>query len=90
MKGERRWIVIVEDGRHSTLGRHTDPSEAEILAAEAALKAAGLSGWLAVSNGVYYSNEELSVLQVRMLGQPMETWETAAERFLAIRQKAIE
>ena len=46
---ERRWIVLVLDGRYSTLGRHTDPTEEVILAAENGLCQAGLSGWLAVA-----------------------------------------
>ena len=26
----RRWIVLSEDGRHSTIGRHTDPTEEQL------------------------------------------------------------
>lgn len=40
----RRWIILVEDGRYSTLGRASDPSEQEIRRAEEALREQGLSG----------------------------------------------
>jgi len=51
MTRERRWVVIGEDGRHATLGWHTDPSEEEINAAEAGLVALRTGGWLAVTEG---------------------------------------
>ena len=28
--GERRWIILGEDGRHVTMGRHSDPSPEEL------------------------------------------------------------
>ena len=82
---ERRWVVIAEDGRHATLGRHTDPSEGEINAAEAGLIALGTGGWLAVTEGVYYSRDVMSLLQVRTLGTPAVTWDEARSRFLSRR-----
>ncbi len=48
-----RWIVLGADGRHVSLGR-TEPSEAEITAANDALAAQGLSGWLVRMQGEYY------------------------------------
>ena len=85
MTRERRWVVIAEDGRHATLGRHTDPSEEEIKAAEAALVAAGTGGWLAVTEGVYYSRDAMTVLQVRTLGTPAVTWDASSSKFVALR-----
>ena len=90
MSRERRWVVISEDGRHATLGRHTDPSEDEIKTAEAALTASGTAGWLAVTEGVYYSEDAMTVLQVRTLGTPEVTWDAASSRFLALRNAANE
>jgi hypothetical protein len=52
VSGERRWVVIAENGGHSTLGRHTDPTEDKIQTSEAALIAQALAGWLAVAEGV--------------------------------------
>jgi hypothetical protein len=34
---EKRWIVLADDGLHVTIGRHTDPSEDEIVRAGDAL-----------------------------------------------------
>ena len=67
---ERRWIVVAADGRFSTLGRASDPSEAEILAAEDALRAQGLSGWLAIMEGNPYVGPLPRIMEVRPLGSP--------------------
>jgi hypothetical protein len=90
MTRERRWVAICEDGRHVTLGRHTDPSEDEIKATEAALLALGQGGWLAVTEGTYYSRDTMSVLQVRMLGKPAVTWDEVKAAFLSLRDAATD
>ena len=41
---ENRWIALAEDGRHSTLGRDTDPTEPEVDVVEKALADQGLHG----------------------------------------------
>ena len=38
---ETRWIVLGTDGRHVTMGRHTDPSPEEVEQAERGLAAQG-------------------------------------------------
>ena len=78
---EKRWIVLGEDGRHVTLGRHTDPSEEELTRAADALRASGQGGWLAVTEGRYYSGDQLSVLMVRELASPQSPWEIALAAF---------
>lgn len=78
---ERRWLILGEDGRHVWLGRATDPSEAEIREAEAGLVRQGLAGWLAVSEGVYYSADRMHLLEVRTLGTPATVFGDAAQRF---------
>lgn len=86
---EKRWIVLGIDGRHATLGRHSDPSEDEIGKAEAALEAQGLSGWLAVTSGSYYGPGRLEVIQVRPLANPPgDAWTTALALFLDRRTHA--
>jgi hypothetical protein len=75
---ERRWIVLVEDGRYVTLGRHSDPSEQEILAAEAQLRAQGLAGWLAVMAGNPYLGRAPSLMEVRPLARPRSAFADAA------------
>src|ERR1700722_14495627 len=62
---EHRWVVVGEDGRFVTVGRHTDPSEDEILSTENALRSAGLAGWLAVMQGSPYAREVPRLLMVR-------------------------
>jgi hypothetical protein len=54
-RGERRWIVLTEDGRHVTLSRHTDPTDAEVDATEKTPIDQQLRGWLAVTEGDYWS-----------------------------------
>ena len=83
---ERRWIVLGDDGRHVTLGRHTDPSEEELARATDALRASGQGGWLAVTEGRYYSGDQLSVLMVKELAPPRAMWETALAAFQEARQ----
>jgi hypothetical protein len=45
MPGERRWIVLMPDGGHISIGRHTDPSDDEIEAVAGKLRRAGTGGW---------------------------------------------
>jgi hypothetical protein len=48
MSVEKRWIILTPGGGHVSIGRHTDPSEAEIETASGKLRQAGTGGWLAV------------------------------------------
>jgi hypothetical protein len=84
---ERRWAVITQDGRHSWVGRHTDPTDAETVALTAALEHESLTGWLAVTEGVYYSDEVVTILMVRPLTGDGD-WAAAAKAFLDRRQAA--
>ena len=88
---ERRWIVLGNDGRHVTLGRHTDPTEEEVLAAERSLAASGLAGWLAVMEGDYYAPRgRPSIMMVRPLATPAGAFEDAAAAFEAARAQALQ
>ena len=86
---ETRWIVLGTDGRHVTLGRHTDPTHEEVAAAEAALAAQGLAGWLVVMKGGYYVRREPSLMMVRRLADPVRPFEEAAADFEAKRKAAL-
>lgn len=89
-ESETRWIVLASDGRHVTLGRHTDPTEEEIANTEAALTRAGLGGWLAVMRGRYYdARRQPELLMVRSLGNPVDSWEDASDAFESIRKTAV-
>lgn len=84
---ERRWAVIALDGRHSWLGRATDPTAEDIAAAEAQLSAQGTSGWVAVVSGDYWSPDPLDVVVVRPLAGAQEAvWPQAWAAFLAARK----
>lgn len=80
---ERRWIVLGEDGRYVTLGRASDPTEAEISETEGALRVRGLSGWLAVMQGNPYLGIRPRLLEVRALGNPTVSFEAAAASCIA-------
>lgn len=86
---ERRWIVLGEDGRHVTLGRHSDPSPAEIAQAEARLAAQGLAGWLAVMEGAYYERRIPTVMMVRPLCNPQRQFPEALAAFQEARKISL-
>jgi hypothetical protein len=86
---ERRWVVLGKDGRFVTLGRHSDPSEDEIGAAEASLRAQGLAGWLAIMEGNPHLGPAPRLLQVRPLASPESCFDhTAAACVCAIRARS--
>ncbi len=88
---ERYWIVLSTDGRHVTLGRHSDPTEEEILAVEHSLEAKGLAGWLVVMEGNYYSSRgQLGLMMVRPLAAPAWAFEHAVAAFQATRARALQ
>lgn len=88
-KRERRWLVIASDGRHSTLGRATDPSPEELDRIAGSLCGMGLAGWLVVSEGWYYRPEPMQLLVVRQLAElEGATWEAAKTAFMAAREAA--
>ena len=87
---ERRWIVLCTDGRHVTLGRHTDPTEDEVVAAENSLSSAGLAGWLAVMAGDYYSRKDQpNIMPVRPLACPVSAFEDAKIAFETSRSRML-
>lgn len=78
---EKRWLVVTQDGRHATLGRHTDPSPDEVAAAGSQLDTLGVAGWLAVSEGVYYSKTPVILLFVRSITTLEGNWDEAVSAF---------
>jgi len=75
---ERRWIVLGIDGRFVTLGRASDPSEEEVRGAEEALRARGLSGWLALMEGNPYTGPLPRLMEVQPLADPPVPFADAA------------
>jgi hypothetical protein len=90
MARERRWVILGEDGRHVSIGRATDPSEAEIEAAGKSFEQTGMGGWLAVMEGVYYSRPgRVTLMMVREIARPAGAWDDAVTAFEKFRRKAI-
>jgi hypothetical protein len=87
---ERRWIVLGEDGRHVTLGRHSDPSPEELVQVESALAAQGLAGWLAVMEGGYYERRKPSLMMVRPFCDPRLAFAEAVEVFQTARKATLD
>lgn len=85
---ERRWIILAEDGRHVTVGRHTDPTDEELARSAHSLRTSGVGGWLAVTEGQYFSRGNLSVMMVRELVPARATWDAALDAFQARRRHA--
>jgi hypothetical protein len=93
MKGtrNRRWIALGADGRHTTLGAQSDPSDDELARLEAELAREGLGAWLAVAEGDYWKPKtRMTLLQVRCIGNPEGTWESAVAAFIERRQASLQ
>jgi hypothetical protein len=86
---ETRWIVLSTDGRHVSMGRHSDPSHDEVTEVERSLAAQGLAGWLAVMKGGYYVRRKPSLMMVRPLANPARPFEEAAAEFEAKRKATL-
>ena len=88
---EKRWIALGSDGRHVTLGRHSNPTDAEIGEVETKLVQQGLGGWLAVAEGDYWNpKQRMTLLMVRRLGAPAGEWEHAVSAFNERRQTSLQ
>ena len=77
-----RWIVLTEDGRYSTLGRHREPEEADIAQVEETMRSQGLAGWLAILSQSAYASGLPDVVHVRPLATPTAPFETGRDRLL--------
>ena len=62
---EWRSIILADDGRHASLGRDAEPSEAEITSAATALQAQGLGGWLTIMEGSYHRQGKVFLTSIR-------------------------
>jgi len=76
-----RWVLLAETGEYSTLGRHREPEEEDILAAETALARVGRSGWIAVMSHSAYERTAPELVMVRPLRDPRTPFEDAVEAF---------
>jgi hypothetical protein len=83
MATDPRTIILADDGRYVTLGRHSQPAEDEIAAAAAGLTAQGVGGWLATMSGTAYQKRCPKLAQLREIAAPRHTWEAAVASFQA-------
>jgi hypothetical protein len=88
-RGERRWIVLGQDGRHVTMGRVAPPSAEEITAAGDALARQGLAGWIATLDGDHWGRGRVTLTPVQIIGAgATPDWAVAVSAFLEARQRA--
>lgn len=80
-------MLMGEDGRHITIGRH-GVTEADIARAETALQAAGLSGWVVESDRGFYDRGRPTITVTRTVGAPSVAPADAIKAFLALRRQA--
>ncbi len=83
---ERRWVILDTLGRHITVGRHSDPSDAELDAAAVALAGEGVGGWLATLTGSYYGRRPVQIHKVAELVAGPVSFDLAAALFQAKRE----
>lgn len=81
MPGEKRWLILTPDGGHVSVGRHTDPSGAEVEAVERNLREIGTGGWLVVMEGSYYASGAVTLMNVRELVPTSVSWDDAVAAF---------
>ena len=82
---------MAHDGRHSWLGRNSDPSPEELRDLEASLRAREERAFLSILDGDYWSEaSELTLFLVRPLGgTPEADWEMARQAFLSARSEKL-
>lgn len=88
---ERRYLVVAADGRHTTLGRETEPDDEALDTASEGLDSLGLAGWYVLSEGRYYvPDDNISLLPIRRLTSADGVWDAAAAEFHRRRTLALE
>ncbi|MCW8087543.1 hypothetical protein [Sabulicella glaciei] len=81
-KKERRWVVLVTDGRFMLLGRDADPSDERIEDLEGSLSERGLAGWLLIMEGEPTDGTKPRLMQVRSLAEPKTSFDSAVDAFV--------
>lgn len=83
-----RWIVLLETGEYSIVGRHREPDADDLARFEAALERNGRSGWLAVMDRSEHAAGTPEIVMVRPLLQPSMPFEAAVAAFRSRRAGA--
>lgn len=76
-----RWIILLESGEYSIVGRHREPEPDDIARFEAALDRNGRAGWLAVMDRSEHAPGTPEIVMVRPLRAPSTSFEQAAGEF---------
>jgi hypothetical protein len=88
--GERRWIVLSEDGRFAIVGcPSSEMTQHEIGEIESLMRTSGLAGWLAIMEGKPYGPAP-RLLWVRSLADPRSEWDDAVAQFLERRKPSCD
>ncbi|MEE3501096.1 hypothetical protein [Acidiphilium acidophilum] len=73
----------MEDGHINTIGRHTEPSQAEIDRVGSAMEAVGVRGWLAIIDRSAYVAGQPKITMVMEMREPKVSFQEAVARFAA-------
>lgn len=76
-----RWIILLETGEYSLVGRHREPDQDDIARFEAALDRESRSGWLAVMDRSEHAPGTPEMVMVRPLRAPTTPFEGAVRAF---------
>lgn len=82
---ETRALIVGDDGRHTTVGRHSLPTREEVTRAHETLTTNGTGGWLCIVTGNYWGRGKLRLSMIQELGTPRNDFATAEATFLANR-----
>jgi hypothetical protein len=77
-----RWIVLTEEGHINMIGRHTEPSQAEIERVEIAMGANGVRGWIAIMDRSAYAAGRPEFMVVQEMREPKISFEVVVKAAL--------
>ncbi len=80
--GDRRWVILLENGQFNNISRAFDPTEEEIERFMRHMADSGVRGWLAVMSGSIYAEQKPSFLMVRPLLEPAVPFDDAVAECL--------
>lgn len=76
-----RWIILLESGEYSIVGRHREPDPDDISRLEDALERTGQAGWLAVMDRSEHAVGTPEIVLVRPLRAPTTSFDDALAAF---------
>jgi hypothetical protein len=76
-----RWVILLETGEYSIVGRNREPDQDDIARFEAALDRESRAGWLAVMDRSEYAPGTPEIMMVRPLRTPTTPFEQAVTAF---------